>query len=178
MNQFKRILVCIDLSEYSKENIAYAVEFTGTSDAEILLYNVINQRDVDAVEKVEKMFPDNINIDNNHRVNVKRYVENVTAERYKEMKNLVETHFPDIKNSFSYLVGVGYPFEEILNTVVQKKVDIVFIGTKGRGNLSRTLLGSNAEKVFRHSPVPVVSIRNRNRSSWGRESRRLNDEEN
>lgn len=168
MNQFQKIMVCVDLSEYSKENISYAVEFAGKSDAEILLYNVINQRDVDAVEKVEKMFPDRINADNNYRINVKKYVEDITTERYKEMKNLVETHFADMKDSFSYLVGVGYPFEEILNTIVQKKIDVVFIGTKGRGNIARTLLGSNAEKVFRHSPVPVVSIRNRTRSVWGR----------
>ncbi len=168
MNQFQKIMVCVDLSEYSKENISYAVEFAGDSDAEILLYNVINQRDVDAVEKVEKMFPDRINVDNNYRINVKKYVEDITTERYKEMKNLVETHFADMKDSFSYLVGVGYPFEEILNTIVQKKIDVVFIGTKGRGNIARTLLASNAEKVFRHSPVPVVSIRNRTRSVWGR----------
>lgn len=122
MNQFQKIMVCVDLSEYSKENISYAVEFAGDSDAEILLYNVINQRDVDAVEKVEKMFPDRINVDNNYRINVKKYVEDITTERYKEMKNLVETHFADMKDSFSYLVGVGYPFEEILNTIVQKKL--------------------------------------------------------
>lgn len=168
MSQFKKIMVCVDLSEYSKENIAYAVEFAGTSDAEILLYNVINQRDVDAVEKVEKMFPDRVNIDNKYRVNVKRYIEALTSERYKEMKNLVETHFPDFKESITFLVGVGYPFEEILKTVEEKNIDLLFIGTKGRGNIARTLLGSNAEKVFRHANVPVVSIRNRDRSFWGR----------
>ncbi|MBF0376142.1 MAG: universal stress protein [Desulfamplus sp.] len=168
MYQFKKVMVCVDLSEYSKENISYAVEFAGTSDVEILLYNVINQRDVDAVEKVEKMFPDKVNVDNKYRVNVKRYIEDVTAERYKEMKNLVEAHFPDMKEAFSYLVGVGYPFEEILKTVEQKNIDLIFIGTKGRGNIARTLLGSNAEKVFRHATVPVVSIRNRDRSWWGR----------
>lgn len=168
MYQFKKIMVCVDLSEYSKDNIAYAVEFAEASDAEILLYNVINQRDVDAVEKVERMFPDRINTDNKYRVSVKRYIEEMSSERYKEMKNLVETHFPDFKGSISFLVGVGYPFEEILKTVEQKSIDLIFIGTKGRGNIARTLLGSNAEKVFRHSTVPVVSIRNRDRSFWGR----------
>lgn len=168
MYQFKKIMVCVDLSEYSKENIAYAVEFVGTSDVEILIYNVINQRDVDAVEKVAKMFSDRVNSDNKYSMSVKRYVEDVTAERYREMKSLVATHFPDMKQSISFLVGVGCPFEEILKTVVDKKIDLIFIGTKGRGNIARTLLGSNAEKVFRHATVPVVSIRNRNRSSWGR----------
>ena len=29
---------------------------------------------------------------------------------------------------------------------------------KGRGNLSRVLFGSVAQKVFRHSPVPAVGV--------------------
>ena len=35
------------------------------------------------------------------------------------------------------------------------------MANKGRGNLSRVLFGSAAEKVFRHSPVSVVSVRNK-----------------
>ncbi|HKK00421.1 MAG TPA: universal stress protein [Desulfotignum sp.] len=37
---------------------------------------------------------------------------------------------------------------------------IIKMANKGRGNLSRVLFGSAAEKVLRHSPVPVVSVRN------------------
>ena len=59
------------------------------------------------------------------------------------------------------LIREGNPFNEILSVIEEEKIDLVIIGNKGRGNAMGTLFGSNAEKVFRHSPVPVLSVRDR-----------------
>jgi nucleotide-binding universal stress UspA family protein len=37
--------------------------------------------------------------------------------------------------------------------------DLVVVGTHGRRGISRVLLGSGAEQVIRHSPVPVLVVR-------------------
>jgi nucleotide-binding universal stress UspA family protein len=37
--------------------------------------------------------------------------------------------------------------------------DLIVIGTHGRRGLSRALLGSDAERVLRHSTVPVLLVR-------------------
>ncbi|UQA58556.1 universal stress protein [Polyangium aurulentum] len=43
--------------------------------------------------------------------------------------------------------------------------DLIVMGTHGRSGIKRALLGSVAEKVVRHSPIPVLTIRTGNRSA-------------
>ena len=55
MSKIKRILVAIDLSEYSEKTMKYAAEIADRFEAELTIVNVINQRDVDAVSKKESL---------------------------------------------------------------------------------------------------------------------------
>lgn len=55
----------------------------------------------------------------------------------------------------------GTPMEAILKYVRKQRIDLVVMGTHGRGPMKRILLGSVAERVVRHSPVPVVTLRRR-----------------
>ena len=48
--------------------------------------------------------------------------------------------------------------ECLLQCACEKKIGLIVVGTHGRGGLGKALLGSVAEKVFRHSPVPVLTI--------------------
>ncbi len=52
----------------------------------------------------------------------------------------------------------GEVAKAILDFARQKKADLIVVGTHGRSALPKALLGSVAERVFRHSPVPVLTL--------------------
>src|SRR5688572_27439946 len=53
----------------------------------------------------------------------------------------------------------GQPWDRIVGALSDKTYDLVVMGTHGRTGLSRVLLGSIAEKVVRHAPCSVMTIR-------------------
>ena len=53
----------------------------------------------------------------------------------------------------------GATADEICRTAEELGVDLIVIGTHGRGGLSHVLLGSVAEKVVRKAPCPVLTVR-------------------
>jgi nucleotide-binding universal stress UspA family protein len=54
---------------------------------------------------------------------------------------------------------VGSPVDEIVRFASEEPVDLIVIGTHGRTGLKHLLLGSVAERVVRHSGVPVLTVR-------------------
>ena len=53
----------------------------------------------------------------------------------------------------------GHPADKILEFSEQESVDLIVMGTLGRTGLDRFLLGSVAEKVIRHSKIPVMVVK-------------------
>lgn len=160
MNQnINKILACVDLSQYSSMVLEYAAELAQGTMAEIIVFNVINQRDIAGAEMVFSYYPGSFaNV-----LNVEDYLRDLKNERYEKIKLLLKEGFHDEKSRMEIKIDVGIPFECILNAIDTEQVDLVVMANKGRSNISRVLFGSAAEKVFRHSPVPVISVRERAR---------------
>lgn len=53
---------------------------------------------------------------------------------------------------------LGFPTEQIVNYAKERRIDLIVMGTHGRGFLTRLLLGSVADKVIRMAPCPVMTI--------------------
>ena len=53
----------------------------------------------------------------------------------------------------------GNPFLEIIRYAKTHGIDLIVMGTHGRGPIAHMLLGSVAEKVVRKSPCPVLTVR-------------------
>lgn len=65
----------------------------------------------------------------------------------------------------SFLVWTGDPGESIVSAAEAEKVDLVVVGTHGRGTIGRLLLGSVSEYVVRNAPCPVLVVRPPSRDS-------------
>lgn len=54
---------------------------------------------------------------------------------------------------------VGHPFVEIIRYARDQNVDLIVMGTHGRGAVGHMFLGSVAEKLVRKAPCPVLTVR-------------------
>jgi len=151
--KINKIMACIDFSEYSLMVLDYAVELAKRSDTMILVYNVINQSNYYTTATVS-MYAQVQVLDENETRELKQ-------DRLVWMKELIAEHFPGEPLKLVFKIDVGIPSEKILETIETEDIDLVIMANKGRGNISRFFFGSSAEKVFRHSPVSVVSVRDR-----------------
>jgi nucleotide-binding universal stress UspA family protein len=55
-------------------------------------------------------------------------------------------------------VTEGPIWDVISKTVEEKEVDMLVTGTHGREGLGKMVMGSHAENILRHSPVPVLVV--------------------
>jgi nucleotide-binding universal stress UspA family protein len=54
---------------------------------------------------------------------------------------------------------LGHPVMEILRYASENAIDLIVLGTHGRGPLGHVVLGSVAERVVRKAPCPVLTVR-------------------
>jgi len=115
----------------------------------LVIANIINSRDVEAVGMVAAM---------GYEVDSEHYVSGVEEERRRALEQMLKKiSFPAerIRSVFK----VGHPVEELLKIAVKENVDLMVMGIKGRSDLEHLLVGSVAEKVFRRSPIAILSYR-------------------
>ena len=53
---------------------------------------------------------------------------------------------------------LGHPVMEILRYAKENAIDLVVMGTHGRGPLGHVVMGSVAERVVRKAPCPVLTV--------------------
>jgi nucleotide-binding universal stress UspA family protein len=72
----------------------------------------------------------------------------------------------------SLLHGRGrHVSDVILDTAKKWRADLVVMGTHGRRGLNRLLLGSDAERVLRDTPVPLLLVRDQPERKHARKTR-------
>jgi nucleotide-binding universal stress UspA family protein len=84
--------------------------------------------------------------------------EEVLADTGQRLEALVDRSLPGrSRPPIEVSVVIGDPMDRIL--AAAKKADLIVMSTAGRTGLPHLLIGSVAEKVVRHAPIPVLTLR-------------------
>ena len=157
MHKIRKIMVGCDLSKYSKDVLIYAGELGKKFQGELIIVNVINKRDIDILLKVAQGQFDR-NIEKYVEKSVEDYIERAKEQRSREIDTLTEETGCN-KITIRKVFKVGIPFQELLRAIEEEGSDLMVMGQKGSSDLADVLFGSNAEKLFRRCPIPMLSAR-------------------
>jgi nucleotide-binding universal stress UspA family protein len=142
--KFKKILLPTDFSESAEQALRQAVALALLTKAELHIFHAVLLH-ADDPQHLQTV--------------LKGYTEHVNEEARKILeKKSGEIGRRGLQVSISTARSVS-PFEAIMDAVENIQPDIIVMGTHGRTGVGRLLLGSVTEKVLRHSPTHVLTVR-------------------
>ena len=151
LDNIKKILLPLEFTEFSQGVFNCAVQMAMSNDAKIIVLSVINSRDIESVESIVSMGYD---------VDAEHYVKEIKNDRKQQLNKMADEAEID-KDKVKIMFKTGKPVDEILKAIKKEAPDLVVMGTRGRGSLENSVMGSVANKVFKKSPVNVLSHRNK-----------------
>jgi nucleotide-binding universal stress UspA family protein len=136
---FKQILLATDFSEGSQRAFAYATAVARQYGSVLSVVHVIppEPRDPIPLEPLPRQL-------NRRRLDAEEELKKLGAR----MNNL-DHHL---------LLEQGSVWDALARVVQREKIDLLVLGTHGRGGLKKLVLGSVAEEVLRLAPCPVLTI--------------------
>jgi nucleotide-binding universal stress UspA family protein len=141
----KRILVPTDFSESARHALTYGVSFASEYKAQLTLLHVVETL---AVGYASDLFP----------VPMAEVFQEMSGYARAELAKLAAEargRGVDVRE----LVVQGKPSVEIIRVAREETVDMIVLGTHGKGVLDQALFGSTTERVVRKAPCPVLTCR-------------------
>jgi nucleotide-binding universal stress UspA family protein len=143
----KTILVPTDFSKEAGHAYALALELAERSGASVHLYHVIEYYSRMGVDPME--FGVSLPVDLN-------FLDAFTASAKKKLAKQSAKAPGTIKVHTAFELGA--PHLMIRDYILEHKVDMVVMGSRGVSGLEGMMFGSTAEKAVRFSPCPVLVI--------------------
>ena len=145
MIQLKNVLLPVDFSEPSLKATEYAVELAHRFGASLHLLHVIEDPVVYLPMFESYPLPTREQFETYAQVRLENWIPDADAEGLN-----LEFHWRH-----------GAPHVEVIDYAQDSSIDLIVMGTHGRGIAGHLLLGSVAEKVIRKAPCPVLTVHHR-----------------
>lgn len=85
--------------------------------------------------------------------------QSIAAQAVRDAKVAMCTIDPQFKEiPHEIIIRKGDIWEELATIIAQKKIDLIVLGTHARSGISKVLMGSVAEKIFRRASCPALTI--------------------
>jgi nucleotide-binding universal stress UspA family protein len=140
MIAIERILVAHDFSETSAEAVTYGVALAKQFGAALHVLHVGEQ----VRFEMDMEFP--LGLDDMNAATRERMLTIVSAADQASLA-------PE------FVVRTGQPAAAIVSYASEAGIDLIVMGTHGRGFVGHVVMGSVAESVVRTAPCPVLTVR-------------------
>ena len=145
MIKMKKVLVPTDFSDSARHALRYGISFAKEYGAELVLLHVVENL---TVGYASDLFPVPM------------------AEVFQEISGYAKTELAKLAAearekgvAVTEVVAQGKPSAEIIRYAASNAVDMIVLGTHGKGMLDQALFGSTTERVVRRAPCPVLTVR-------------------
>jgi nucleotide-binding universal stress UspA family protein len=146
MITLKTVLVATDFSEPSEVAVRYGRALADAFDATLHVMHVVP----DSMALPWATMADGLAM-----ADVQKQWEREAQERLEQLvpeSDRITTHV-------TFLTRAGDPVRQIVGYAAEQGVDLIVLGTHGRGPVAHMLMGSVAERVVRGAPCPVLTVR-------------------
>ena len=147
---FQKILVGVDGSDSALKAVDVAADLASNADGRLLLLHVV---------QVSAIAEEALNV-------------SATAHLKEDAKGIMERLSQEVLNTarerarrvgladqkISSMNADGNQAREIIKIAKREKVDLIVVGSRGRGQLEGLLLGSVSQKVSTLSPCPCLIV--------------------
>ena len=148
MLSISRILVPTDFSEPSEEALEYAKGLAGCLGSSIHVLHVLE--DLAAHAWTTEVY-----------VSALPGVHEEMERQARERLDQVITAEEKTRFKAETALRMGSAFVEVVRYAREQGIDLIVMGTHGRGAIAHMLLGSVAERVVRKAPCPVLTVRHK-----------------
>jgi nucleotide-binding universal stress UspA family protein len=143
-----RILVATDFSDASDAALTYGVALARQFQAQLHVLHAAGRHDVQVMVERQRVIDEFLREPG-------QPPQNAARELLGDLLQTSGMHAEYVLRA----CGAGGPYVEIVGYAAERAIDLIVVGTHGRGFMAHMFMGSVAERVVRNAPCPVLTVR-------------------